>query len=46
MGERLLLSGIPAMWALEEIRLQSAATDALDGDISDEFIPFSDLKLV
>ena len=34
------------MWALEEIQLQTlAAKDAHDGNISDEFIPFLDLKV-
>lgn len=44
MGRRLLLPGFPAMWAIEEIWLQTAAKDALDDDISGKLIPFSDLK--
>ena len=40
MGRRRCLSGVPAMWALAD----SAAKDALVGDISVELIPFSDLK--
>ena len=40
MGRRRCLSGFPAMWALAD----SAAKDALVGDISVELIPFSDLK--
>ena len=33
------------MWALEEIQLQKVAKDAIYGDISDEFNPFSEFKL-
>ena len=32
------------MLALEVIQTAAAAKDALDGDISDELTPFSDLK--
>lgn len=45
MGGRLFLSGFLAMWALEEIQLQKVAKDAIYGDISDEFNPFSEFKL-
>ena len=46
MERRLLLSGSQAMWALEEIQLQTlAAKDAHDGNISDKFIPFLDFKV-
>ena len=38
-------SGFPAMLALRgNLAADSAAKDALDGDISVELIPFSDLK--
>ena len=42
----MFLSGFPAMLALGEndSAADSAAKDALDGDISVELIPFSDLK--
>ena len=45
MGRRLSLFRSPAMWALEVIQsADSAAKDALVGDISVELIPFSNLK--
>ena len=37
--ERLFSSG-----SLAPIRQQTAATDAIDGNVSDEYIPFSDLR--
>ena len=46
MGERLFLSGFPAILALEEIRRQTLAVpkDALVGNVPVELIPFSDLN--
>ena len=41
-GKGTVFIWVPSMWALEEIQLQTAAKDALNGDIADELIPFFD----